>query len=921
MATYILMLGSAIAVAAAGQVSVKQAERPPEDEEKKQGSSAFWSGEVARIKQEDNYVEDCKGAWSAWSACDEECDGGTQTREFTKESDPKNGGKPCPDPTKETRACNTQKCTGAPPLSSDDANFKGYKPVMKGKRCQRSDRFISNDYVRKPGESKVQEDDVLSWKYQRLLERGIEKCNNSKFCQYVELQHKNSIAKTFTKGDCEKTVDDPGSKIWEKIEWNDPYVQDPIHGYEQFGSRHPHTKQYGMCGIKDAKSMYDKTFLDQGHVPGSRVGGKGSAPAFTVGGFSKADPVYSAYVESAAQICNADPNCKYVSVWKNGTYRTFGADACEKTPLFYQMADVKTWEKKDPSVAGLPPWNPTKDGYRTVGEGTCEGEPMYQSKQAKTEADNFSDRLYLNYAKEAAKKCEETENCKFATVMKDSTFALFDFDNCDSKTKGTGRDKTWTNKRVKPPPPPPPPPPPGPPPSPPPPPIPGPKLPFFNCDRNRSIPLVKKMDGNCDCEDPGTWNDEHENVGKAVYDALPESKRFKVEGLAQPYFKKTGACDAANFTPRKAYEINTSLGVWTQKFDRGTRYLQGRPVIVRKDKSGWESRDFDLGSEFGMGTFGSGGASGFGVGYSTSEAIKYADKCAEKKEELYRELQRTKTRAFKPVGMSVWRTADQWKCRVYTHNNGEGTDPVCTDTPWAKKSCVTKAPDARSVDNDDEENQWSGGGLYWMRSIPVGGLMLERDGEWGPPPPPPPPPPKSWDTVTTNSYCGKKAKPKGARCPDNHCCTWDSNLCVSRGTACSTTGVAKDVANYHGKRTKYWSPPPPPPPPPPPTSWWATPPSRPPPPPPPGAPPPQTGWASFLPKATTTHTSTNYSCGPQGTPKKSLQESMGASCKENDTCCGDMNGFDFMCVQSNLKEIACSKGHHNRNFDHPNFRI
>ena len=41
MATYILMLGSAIAVAAAGQVSVKQAERPPEDEEKKQGRSAF----------------------------------------------------------------------------------------------------------------------------------------------------------------------------------------------------------------------------------------------------------------------------------------------------------------------------------------------------------------------------------------------------------------------------------------------------------------------------------------------------------------------------------------------------------------------------------------------------------------------------------------------------------------------------------------------------------------------------------------------------------------------------------------------------------------------------------------------------------------------------------------------------------------
>ena len=59
---------------------------------------------------------------------------------------------------------------------------------------------------------------------------------------------------------------------------------------------------------------------------------------------------------------------------------------------------------------------------------------------------------------------------------------------------------------------------------------------------------------------------------------------------------KTGKCDV----PKNADRINAVQVTG----DRGTRYLQGRPVIVREDKSGWESKDFDLGSEHSMGTWG-----------------------------------------------------------------------------------------------------------------------------------------------------------------------------------------------------------------------------------------------------------------------------------------------------------------------------
>lgn len=375
------------------------------------------------------------------------------------------------------------------------------------------------------------------------------------------------------------------------------------------------------------------------------------------------------------------------------------------------------------------------------------------------------------------------------------------------------------------------------------------------------------MDGTCDCV--YTFDDEQEEILKGRYDTLPDSKRFKIKNT---YYEKTGACDI----PKNADTIN-SVQVSTSMGDRGTRYLQGRPVIVREDKSGWESQDFNLGSEHGMGTYGG------------QAPLKYADKCSEKSEELFREHQKTKVRAYKSVGMSVWRTNDQYKCRVYTGNNGKGTDPACVDAPWLKKSCLSKAPGERWVDNDDNNNQYAGGGLYWKRVLPSD--YNARKDEWKPPPPPPPPP-KPEEKVSTNGKCGTRARPYKARCPDNFCCTYPSKLCRESGKACSTTGVNKNNAKYHGKRTKFWSKK--------------------------NKPASTTvkaekkkeegctGFACFLPQDNTIYASTNLKCGTDGSPSPGY-------CPKG-RCCSDklMN----MCVPTNTMQQFCTPGHANRKYDY-----
>ena len=829
MAAIVLMLGSVAAVALAGQVTVKKVEPKPQPEKKT--NSSFWAEEVERAREPEPGSApapavsapapapapaapvpvpiDCQGDWSEWSACTKPCEGGTQFMSFTQTQAPEHGGVACPNPLKKTRECNTQACP-PPPLTDENAEFKGYKPIMTNRKCNNHGKALTNEYLRGDGEEKVASNDVLSWKYQRLLERGIEKCDKDQFCQYVELQHGKSIGRTFKQADCrgmDDTHPEEGVKIWEKKNWVDPYMQDPAHGYEQTGSRNL------TC------SGNTSGWLKQGYLPKR----DGKAPSFTQGGFKNIDTLYGEYLKQGAQICNSDDECKYVSVFLDGIYRTYNADACETNPMS-GMADVKTWKKVDPSVAG----KAVVDCGGTWSDWTECSKPCNGGTQKRT----FTKTREPERGGKACPNPTQTQRCNTQKCPpKDCEGKWSDWGPC-SKVCGGGTQSMTFEQTV------------------------APENGGRPCPPTRTRPCNTQA---CPPPEPPMWKCGGDENAKILFSQLNDNTCD-----CQPGFDdepKTGKCDV----PKNAVRINAVQVTG----DRGTRYLQGRPVIVREDKSGWESQDFDLGSEHGMSTYGG------------KAPLKYADKCSEKAEELFREHQKT------TIGMSVWRSKDnkQYKCRVYTGNNGKATDPACVDAPWLKKSCLSKA--SFLSDNDDKANQYSGGGLYWKRVLPSD--YSARKDEWNPPPPPPSPKPE--EKVSTNGKCGTKAKPYKARCPDNFCCTYPYKLCRESGKACSTTGVNEDNAKYHGKRTRFWS---------------GT-----------ARAPDKTytsqelkdkksPFAGFLPQDNTIYPSTNLKCGTAGSPSPGY-------CPKG-RCCSDklMN----MCVPTNTMQKYCTPGHANRKYDY-----
>ena len=587
---------------------------------------------------------DCKGDWSEWSACTKPCEGGTQFMSFTQTQAPEHGGVACPNPLKKTRECNTQACP-PPPLTDENAEFKGYRPVMTNRKCNNHGKALTNEYLRGDGEEKVASNDVLSWKYQRLLERGIEKCDKDQFCQYVELQHGKSIGRTFKQADCrgmDDTHPEEGVKIWEKKNWVDPYMQDPAHGYEQTGTRNL------TC------SGNTSGWLKQGYLPKR----DGKAPSFTSGGFKNIDTLYGEYLKQGAQICNSDDECKYVSVFLDGVYRTYNADACETKPMS-GMTDVKTWKKVDPGVAG----KAVVDCEGTWSNWTECSKPCNGGTQERT----FTKTRAPERGGKACPNPTQTQACntqKCPPVHCEGVWS--EWGSC-SKVCGGGTQSMTLNQTV------------------------APENGGRPCPPTRTRPCNTQA---CPPPEPPMWKCGGDPNAKILFSQLNDNNCD-----CQPGFDdepKTGKCDV----PKKVAKLNDPSKIWAAKNDRGVYFLRGKPSLLRKDKSGWEYKDHDFINNTGTNSE---------FGWGNARYDKVADACAKK------------INSNSP-GFSVWRfkrsypDPEKWKCREYTKNNGSATDEQCVNAPWLRKSCMETSPGGVKSDEDNKLNQYAGNGLYWRRT-------------------------------------------------------------------------------------------------------------------------------------------------------------------------------------------------------------
>jgi len=466
------------------------------------------------------------------------------------------------------------------------ASFMGYKPVSHYHKCNNHSQALTNEFIREEGEDKLEWDDFFSHKYQTLLKRGIEICNKDPRCQYLELDHANAIVRTFKKADCEhpQAVHNTGKhKIWEKTDWKDPNIQEPIHGYQQYGSKNV------SCGTTNPQAGW----ITQGVVEGR------TQPAESFTKFDKTiDDTYNDYLKKGAMVCNGDPNCKYVSVWLDGTYRTFDASACEDKPTV-GYADVKTWKKKDPNVVGStptppppppPPPPPVKHGYKNVH--TSKMCPENKQKWVKFSGTTvgFESTEYDDNLKSGIMKCNDDPKCKYVTLFRDGLTGLVSEGECDSPSP-VQNAKIWEKNDPNvigfSPPPPPPPPPPLPPP--------------FNCggNRNAQIPFSSLNDGKCDClpgfDDEGVDDNgvakgacKPQQLGSLLNKASLFSSYYYPQQIDEEVPATTRYPEVAkNWSGGYTYED----GIFTAKTQKDT-IKQQLPYLIKEDKSGWSNQVF-----------------------------------------------------------------------------------------------------------------------------------------------------------------------------------------------------------------------------------------------------------------------------------------------------------------------------------------
>ena len=189
------------------------------------------------------------------------------------------------------------------------------------------------------------------------------------------------------------------------------------------------------------------------------------------------DPIYKEYAKRGQAKCDADPNCKYVTVWRDAGYRMYNSGAGNCSSKNDTSGANKSWKKmgyaEKPPMPKLPPPPPT--GYLDNGLGFCKTGQIFSSRayallnpsEPRKKASSFDDPLYREYAKRGQAKCDADPNCKYVTVWRDAGYRMYNSGagNCSSKNDTSGANKSWKKMGYaeKPPmpklPPPPPPPP------------------------------------------------------------------------------------------------------------------------------------------------------------------------------------------------------------------------------------------------------------------------------------------------------------------------------------------------------------------------------------------------------------------------------------------------------------------------------
>jgi len=489
-------------------------------------------------------------------------------------------------------------------------SFMGYDPVWVGNKCGGS--VLETSFLRESGEDKVDKSDFFTYKHQKLLKRAIEKCNEDKKCRRIELDHQHAISKTFS--DCsERGPESTYVKVWEKQGWVDPDIQGPIFGYSQYGRSHE------TCGSTTPYPGQSGWIKD-----GTVADGNSALSTFKADGTFNDN--YKRYLEKGVRICNDDPNCKYLSMFGDGYYRTFSAEVCEGKSFDRYSDVVKTWkkefvDKKDGGIGTTPAPPPpppppppvVKHGYTQFGpeDRYCkwwEGNLITTMGFSQIGIDGTSKKSLNDddLLKKSINKCNDNPECNFVTIHQpfpESAKLYTLFKDCpkhhsfSQKTNGVWRKD---DPNVAGPTPPPDPPPPDP----------------FKCggNPNTQINYSKQKDGNCDCS--LTFDDEGIN-DEGVAEGACRSKQLakilnsrEIRKHMEPKYMENGATETdwswgtvkgvGQWIESKIHDYKKMPGAEHLNDDSAHQLTkrepfnrESRPYIIDEKKSGWARKVYD----------------------------------------------------------------------------------------------------------------------------------------------------------------------------------------------------------------------------------------------------------------------------------------------------------------------------------------